>query len=859
MAKKKIFLVLDGNALLHRAWHAIPPLTASDGTVVNAVYGFTNILEKMRDQYQPDYMAVAWDLKGPTFRHEAYTEYKGTREKKEDELYAQIPMIQELLDNYGIPSLSANGYEADDIIATLAKKYGKDEMSVIAMSGDMDLLQLVDEKTHVIAFIKGVSETKEYDQKAVKERYGLDPEQLVDLKALMGDPSDNIPGIAGIGKKTAIELLQRYKSINGIWRALKDEKIESKFARKLEGRQKELKDLQVLVRLVKTVKLPGFKLDNAKTKEPDLKKLIPLFEHYGFRHLLAKYRGEKIEDRQSSSINTKVKLVEVDVLNTDVLFVVAFRAQETLFGHGALEIAVSDGKKLAVASTEEEIIKAKKLIRKAKLVVGHDLKQTMHLLEESIDSQIFDTMIASYLHASHERHFDLMSCVKRYSGVNLSENAKQKEQIEALIKIYNKLLKLLEKDKLSKLAKDIEMPLVRVLYLMEQEGIEVDQEHLDDLSVKFGSELKKLEKKIYHLAGKEFNIQSPSQLSEILFDDLKLPIKKIKKTKTGLSTAASELEKLWESHEIIPLISQYREFAKLKSTYVDALPKLIGKDGRVHTSFNQTITATGRLSSSDPNLQNIPVRTELGRAIRDAFVAKQGYKLVACDYSQFELRLASVMSQDKAFIKAFQDGADIHRRTAAEILEKNEQEVTKEERSAAKAINFGILYGMGTRNLARSSGLSKEAAQIFLDRYFELHPGIANYIEETKANAHKKGYVETLFGRRRYLNEINSGIQQLRASAERMAVNMPIQGTQADLVKIAMIRVQQWIEKNNFDIKMLLQVHDELVFEIKNQEIDNFVPKIREIMEGVWKSEIPLLVDVEIGKNWGEGLEKLNR
>ncbi|HAL49811.1 MAG: polymerase protein [Candidatus Uhrbacteria bacterium GW2011_GWD2_41_121] len=859
MKSQKRFLILDGNALLHRAWHAIPPLTAVDGTVVNAVYGFGNIIEKMREQFKPDYMAVAWDLKGPTFRHEAYIAYKAQREKKADELYAQIPMIQELLACYGVPSLSAKGYEADDIIATLAERYAKEGTDVIAMSGDMDLLQLVNDKIHVITFIKGISETKEYDPKAVKERYGLVPEQLVDLKALMGDPSDNIPGIAGIGKKTAVELLQAHESINGIWRALKDGQLEAKFARKLEGRQKELKDLQVLVRLVRTVKLPGFKLSDAKVSEPNVEKLIPLFEHYGFRHLLTKYSGEKQDFEQELSKDTKIKLVAVDVLDTDMLFVQAVRSLETLFGQGELEIAISDGKKIAIAKSKDDIKQAKSLIKKAKFVVGHDLKQVMHLFDEAITAPIFDTMIAAYLHASHERYFDLSSCAKRYVDIGLSETSKAKDQVEAIIKLYKKLAKLLEKDKVSKLAKEIEMPLVRILYLMEHEGIEVDKKHLDNLSILFGVELGKLEKKIYKLAGQEFNIQSPSQLADILFETLHLPTKKIKKTKTGFSTAASELEKLWETHEIIPLISQYREFAKLKSTYVDSLPRLIAKDGRVHTSFNQTVTATGRLSSSDPNLQNIPVRTELGRAIRDAFVAKHGYTLAACDYSQFELRLASVMSKDKNFVKAFQDGADIHRRTAAEILEKNEDKVTKEERRAAKAINFGILYGMGTHNLARSSGLSKEAAQVFLDRYFELHPGITNYIEETKASAHKHGYVETLFGRRRYLHDINSGIQQLRASAERMAVNMPIQGTQADLVKIAMIKVQEWMEKNDFDIKMLLQVHDELVFEIKNQDLDRVLPNIREIMEGVWKSEIPLLVDVEVGNNWGEGLKQLEK
>ncbi len=854
MKSEKTFIILDGNALLHRAWHAIPPLTSSDGTVVNAVYGFVNIFEKMRKQYKPDYIAVAWDLKGPTFRHEAYKQYKAQREKKEDELYAQIGIIQDLLSDYGVPSLSAKGYEADDIIATISKKFGKDDTQVIAISGDMDLLQLVCENTKVVAFVKGISETKEYNETAVRERYGLNPNQLVDLKALMGDPSDNIPGIAGIGKKTAIELLQKYETINNIWRALKSGELEKKFASKLEGKQKELKDLQVLVRLIRTVKLEGFKLSDASVKEPKLELLIPKLEKYGFKRLLQKYQGGIVVEPDTNTLK-KTKSAGVESLKADVLYVALRCAQDTLFGKGDIELALSDGAKIAIAKTSSEVEKALLLLERAKLVVGHDLKTVMHILGKQISTEIFDTMIASYLHASHERGFDLVSCAKRYADVRLTESSTIKDEIEVIIKLHKKLRKLLESDGVIDLAKNTEMPLTRVLYLMEQEGIEIDEKHLNALSARFKKELSALENKIFDISGEKFNIQSPSQLAHIIFDVLKIPVKKIKKTKTGFSTAASELEKLWEMHEIIPFISQYREYAKLKSTYVDALPKLIGKDGRVHTTFNQTVTATGRLSSSDPNLQNIPVRTELGRGIRNAFVANDGCTLVACDYSQFELRLAAVMAQDKNFIKAFQDGADIHKRTAAEILEKDENDITREERSAAKAINFGILYGMGSRNLARSSGLSKEAAEVFLARYFELHPGISNYIKTTKAFAHKKGYVETMFGRRRYLPDIHSGMQQLRSGAERMAVNMPIQGTQADLVKMAMISVQDYIEKNNLSVKMLLQVHDELVFEIKNSDLNIVIPPIRAIMENIWKSEVPLIVDVEVGKNWGEGLK----
>ncbi len=850
MAKKKVFLVLDGNALLHRAWHAIPPLTTSSGQVVNAVYGFLNIIEKMRTQYKPDYMAVAWDLAGGTFRHEAYEDYKGTREKKEDELYEQIGVIKDALDVYGIPSLSSEGYEADDVIATLAKRYAKDDIAIKVLSGDMDLLQLVNGAVRVIAFKKGISETVEYDRRAVNERYGLEPEQMVDFKALMGDPSDNIPGIEGIGKKTAATLLQKYESINGLLRALKREELEEKHAKRLRGKEKELKDMQVLVRLVRTVKLPGFRITDAKIQDPSIDELIPMLEDLEFKNLLKKYKG--VEDVDNQGSKSKKKLASIEKIKTDVVYVAARAVQADLFGKGSVEVVVSNGSKVAKAQTKDELDAFIKVLNKAKLVVGHDLKSVMHLLQVSIDASVFDTMVAAYLAASHERAFDLPACAKKYLKSSIKEGAALEDWIDVILGLYKKLEKLLQKQGVLKLAHEVEMPLVQILYIMEREGIEVDADHLKELSKKFERELRKLTKKIYTLSGEEFNIKSPSQLAHILFDVLELPTKRIKKTKTGLSTAASELEKLWEVHEIVPLISKYREFAKMKSTYVDALPELIEDDGRIHSSFNQAVTATGRLSSSEPNLQNIPVRTELGKEIRNAFTAKHGYTLVACDYSQFELRLAAVFAKDNAFVRAFQEGADIHTRTAAEILEKSEEDITKYERHAAKAINFGILYGMGPRNLARSSGLSKQEAQGFIDKYFELHPGIGNYIDEMKTKAHSDGYVETLFGRRRYLPDVNSGMQMLRAAAERMAVNMPVQGTQADLVKMAMIEVQKWIEKSELDVKMLLQVHDELVFEIKNDDIKKAVPKIKAIMESVWSSEVPLIVDVETGKHWGK-------
>ncbi|MBT4856597.1 DNA polymerase I [Candidatus Uhrbacteria bacterium] len=862
--KPKSFIILDGNALLHRAWHALPPLTTKDGIVVHAAYGFTMTVEKMLERFNPEYMAVAWDLPGGTFRHEAFKEYKANREKRPDELYAQIEIIQDLLKHYNIPSLSVAGMEADDVIGTIAKKFGcKSDLMVQIVTGDLDSLQLVkDGQAEVIFFVKGVSQTKTYDEAAVMERYELRTDQLIDLKAMMGDSSDNLPGITGVGAKTATTLLKEYDTLEGIYAAIEKGDVVEKFAKKFRGQEELAQQMKFLVTIVLDVDLGGFKLSDAKVKKPDAEALVARFRDLEFRNLLKKYaaRGlvaeKEVEEEPEAVVEPKKKktkkaaTVKLSELDGKKLCVHLLAGQQDLFGGAGASLAVSDGKKVSVVSVSdgEKVIK---VLDSAELIVGHDLKAVMHELSWSPDTTtLFDTMVAAYLLDSAARKFELETLVQEY----LKETVDLTDAIDCTKKIWDlhrDFVDIIDEEKLEKIAYEVEMPLIPVLYRMERVGIMLDEKKLSEMSVRFAGEIAELTEKIHKLAGREFNINSPAQLSDILFEDLGLPTKKIKKTKKSFSTAASELEKLWEAHEIIPFISKYREIAKLKSTYVDALPVLRKEDGRIHTSFNQTVAATGRLSSSEPNLQNIPTRTELGREIRKAFVAPKGKTLIAIDYSQFELRIAAVLADDKAFIDAFKAGADIHRRVSAQILDKPEEEVTKEERSAAKGVNFGILYGMGSRNLAKSSGLSKEEAKIFIARYFDLHPGIANYIEETKKRAHEFEFVETLFGRRRHLPEINGGIGMLVAAAERMAVNMPIQGTQADLIKMAMLVVEKWT-RDHVDVELLLQVHDELVFEVNASKVDEIVPELRSMMEGIWNSEVPLLVDVEIGNNWGE-------
>lgn len=873
---KETILLLDGNSLLHRAWHALPPLTTKDGRVVHAAYGFAMALEKMLQQFKPTYMAVAWDLPGKTFRHEVYEAYKGTREEKAQELYDQIPLIQDILDAFGIPSLSAEGFEADDVIGTLSKKAEKKQIKTLIVTGDLDALQLVDAETDVIFFQKGISETKTYDVEAILERYGLTPEELVDYKALRGDPSDNIPGVPGIGEKTAIILVQNFGSVPGILKALKADEIEEKFAKKIRGNERALKDSRYLVEIVKNVPVK-FRFDDARIKNPNREKLLHLYRDLEFRTLLRKHAGtvEAPPLEIPSRISKKKKDVQIvrelsdlvdqlSVLKPDHLAVLATEQAQDLFGASMAAIAVSDGVFCVVVQnpTDKHLEKIAEYIHAAKDIVTHDLKGLMGLTGWEMNQDVMDLKIGSYLLHPGSRTHDILSIAQNHVDEKLPEIPEQfgtEKEYEALgtitaalPKLAKVVLEALKEHEMLKVFHEIEMPLVPILFHMEKEGIQLDVKSLGAFQKTLKKRIDELTLSITKEAGVEFNINSPSQLAGILFETLKLPIKGIKKTKSGYSTAAPELEKLEGSHPIISQISEYRELTKLQSTYVEVLPKLIGRDGRIHTSFNQTVAATGRLSSSNPNLQNIPIKTELGNKIREAFVAGRGKKLIAADYSQIELRLVSVIAKDAPFIQAFQEGADVHTRTAAEVWEIAEADVTSQQRRAAKAINFGIIYGMGPRSLAKSTGMTFAEAQDFIARYFQIHQAVRNYLDETKINAHQNEFVETMFGRKRFLPEINSGVPMVVAAAERMAINMPVQGTAADLMKMAMIALDGWLKQSQWPARVLLQVHDELVVECTNEAVDAVANGMKEMMEGVASFDVPLVVDVEIGSNWGE-------
>ncbi|MBU0648511.1 DNA polymerase I [Patescibacteria group bacterium] len=877
---KKTLIILDGNALLHRAWHALPPLTDPKGRVVNAVYGFTTILFKMLKELEPQYVAITFDKPGPTFRHKEYEQYKATRVKQPDELYEQIPMVKEFLKVFKIPVFEQAGYEADDVIGTISRALdGRPDVRTIIVTGDMDALQLVDQDTEVLAFVKGLSQTILYDERAVRERYGFGPKKLIDFKAIKGDPSDNVPGVPGIGDKGAQELIKEYGGLDEIYNQIKKhpEKFKKGVLEKLKQGEKSAKLSQRLVSIV--TDLPtGFNLDKCAVKEWDRDQVVKLFAQYGFKSLLNRLppqAGGPPMARHDSEQKHRVlkdweKIQEfLKVLQKQKQFALCVETEDanlfgdTLLGMGfyfgseAYFIEIKNLKKIQAVALWKELTPPLQDPEIKK--IGHDLKSVGRSLAErgvKLAGLDFDTMIASYILASGARNHDLASVVLQELGQELGSPGDKHYFAKKVARVWalkGVLEKKMEQDGLSRLFQDIEMPLVSVLGRMEADGIKVDVAFLKKMSQRVDADLKKITKKIYKAAGQEFNVNSPQQLKEILFEKLKISSAGIRRGKTGLSTAASELWKMRDQHPIIDYVFQHRELAKLKSTYVDALPELVDKKThRLHTSFNQTVTATGRLSSSNPNLQNIPIRSPLGREIRKAFIAEPGNVLIAADYSQIELRIVAALAGDQRMIGAFERGQDIHTATAMAIWGVSQDQVDKDMRRAAKAINFGVIYGQGPHGLAQSADISFGEAKEFIDKYFEVYEDVREYMERTKALAHKFGYVETLFGRRRYLPELNSGLREVRAAAERMAINMPVQGTAADIMKMAMIKIHEALPRASKDAKMILQVHDELVFEAPRTQVKKLGQFIKQEMENVYKLKVPIVVSVEQGKNWGE-------
>ena len=920
----KKFILIDGNALMHRAYHALPPLTNKKGELVNAVYGFTSILLKVIKELKPDYMACAFDVAGPTFRDKEYKDYKAGRVKPAREFYDQIPKIKEVVKALNIPICEKQGFEADDIIGTLAKQASQasqkfikskvhkaGELETVIVTGDLDALQLIDNDTKVYTLRKGIKDTVIYDEEAVKERYELEPKQIIDFKGLRGDPSDNIPGVSGVGEKGAINLLKDFHSVEELYQAIEKNETGDLIKPRIKEKLIAQKEQALMSKKLATIKRDmDIKLDMEKCAWGDYDKseLIKLFRELEFYSLIK--RLEEANQYPVSSIKyqaTAKKTISCVVLNSENKldkFLEEIKKQnkfifKTKSSDGGIMEKKLEGMVFSLGKGKVYYLPIESETEKAGLFVNASVETRQCLvstlgkikpilenenykkigfnfkedLETLVNYQIdlkgleFDCRLAAYLLDPGKKDYSLdkiiFDCLGHHHGEEeiiherenkeKLKNASKFAKVSHLFELAARLEKELEKTKMSELFYKIEMPLIKILVKMEMSGVKLDTEILKEVSKETAAKINRLEKEIYRLSGKSFNIKSSQQLAKTLFEKMKLPTGGIKKTQTGYSTAAPELEKLADEHEIINLISEYRELTKLKSTYLDALPKLVNsKTRRLHTTFHQTVAATGRLSSSNPNLQNIPIRTETGRKIRKAFVPKEGRQLLSADYSQLELRIIASIANDSKMKKIFLEGGDIHRATAAEINQVPLDKVTPEMRRAAKSLNFGVIYGMSVFGFSQSAGISRDRAKEFIKNYLERFKGVANYIEQSKIDAKEKGYAETLWGRRRYLPELNSPNFIVKNSAERMAINMPIQGTAADIIKIAMIKIDKFIAGTHRDLSLQLQIHDELLFSVKNNNIEKTAGEIKNIMEDVEKIAVPIIVILKAGNNWGE-------
>lgn len=899
-ASKKLVLI-DGNAIIHRSYHALPPLTTKKGELVNAVYGFASTLLSVIDKFQPDYILVAFDLAGPTFRHKEFEEYKATRVKGPDELYAQIERVKELVRAFNIPIYEKEGYEADDVIGTLvrqAEENWKDGgIESIVVTGDLDILQLVSPKTKAYALRRGITDAVMYDEAAVRERYGLGPAQMIDYKGLRGDASDNIPGVKGIGEKTASELLKKYHSVEGVYHSI--DEIKGALKDKLERDKMQAFMSKKLATIVRDVPI-SLDWEQAVTHEFDRQKIVELLQELNFFSLIKRLpdssKGAALDrERPNFKNESGVKDFKFEIITDEKLdeFVELLKVQQEI----AIYLATSGGEKyyesewqgvaIAYKTGRAGYIKFSKATSQKLAAIledesikkiGYDLKYVIEVLEKygvKLKGELYDVMLSAYV-LNPGGKIELEKLVleelgeeigeKKKQGqlgleIELAEDAVQKncryaDYVFKLKHIFQEKIERISSEQgaagnLENVFRNIEMPLVEILARMETSGIRLNTLIFKGISRGIEKKIEHLEKGTYELAGMNFNLNSPKQLGEVLFEKLKLPTVEIKKLKTGFSTASGELLKLRKEHKIIEKIEEYRELFKLKTTYLDSLPKLTDENSRIHTTFNQAVTATGRLSSSEPNLQNIPIKTDLGQLLRTAFEAEPGWRLVSADYSQIDLRVVAHVSRDKKLIEIFHKGEDVHKTTAAEINKVPLSQVTEKMRRAAKALNFGIIYGMSVFGFSESAGIDREEARKFIDEYMEKFTGVADYMRRTKESARKNGFVETETGRRRYLPEINSPNFQVQSSGERMAINMPIQGLAADIVKLAMIRVREEF-KNDPEVRMILQVHDEIILEVKEKKAEAVAQKTKALMENAYQLSVPLVVDVKTGDNWGE-------
>ena len=909
--EKPLLLLFDGNALVHRAFHALPPLTVSKtGEMVNAVYGFAATLLKVLAEFKPAHWAVAFDRPAPTFRHEMFEEYKAQRPSTPDELKGQIKRVHQLVETFHIPIFEIDGFEADDVLGTLSKQANEQGIQSIIVTGDNDMLQAVLPGVKALVPRRTFNDTILYDEEAVHQKYGVQPGQITDFKALSGDASDNIPGVPGIGEKTAAKLIQQFDSLEGIYEHIEDV-TPGKLQTMLRQYQSQAFRNKELVTIVRDVPI-NLNLETCQVSTYDRDEVVRLFRKLGFINLLPRLPQEigetsGIKEAHSKGVyqivNTETGLNEL-ISQLERVSEIAIDIESTLTPSSSLQgrgikgeglsaelvgmtVSPALGKAFYIPlghrglNQPEQLPLAQVLAGLRPMLenvnahkIAYDGKHIISMLASygiEIKNLDFDPMIAAYLLGEKSLGLkalafnrlgieimpfnELIGTGKGQSSIAMLEVEQVADHactdVDILWGLKESLQDELRQQGLWKLFSEVEMPLVPVLAAMERNGVLLDTDLLRKISLELGREILKLEAEIYSSLGHEFNINSPQQLGKMLFEELRLP--QSRRTKTGYSTEASVMEALRGVHPIIELVLQYRQLAKLKSTYVDALPVLINhKTGRIHTSFNQTGTATGRLSSSEPNLQNIPVRGEMGRKIRQAIIAPPGSLLFSADYSQIDLRALAHLSRDAALIAAFASDEDIHAMTACNIFGIPRDVVTSEMRRNAKTVNFGVIYGMSGYGLEQATNFTREEASRFIALYFEKYPEVKEYIEATKEQARKLGYVQTVMGRRRFIPEINSPNRQIRQAAERMAVNAPVQGTSADIIKVAMLDLHREMKERSLKSRMLLQIHDELIFEVPEEEIEEMKSLVTELMPRAIKLLVPVKIDIKTGKNWGE-------
>ena len=867
---QKIVLI-DGHSILNRAFYGLPDLTNSEGLHTNAVYGFLTILFKILEEETPEYLTVAFDVHAPTFRHEMYAEYKGTRKPMAEELRQQVPVMKEVLKAMGIKTIECAGLEADDLIGTLSARCEKEGMEVSVISGDRDLLQLATDhvKIRIPKTRQGRTEVEDYYAADVKERYQVTPSEFIDLKALMGDSSDNIPGVPGIGEKTAAKIIVKYHSIENA-HAHADELKPPRAANAM----KEHWDLAVMSKELATINVNAefpYELAEAKLENIYTEEAYAWFQKLQFKNLLSRFDvkapSNKIEDSFHEIRNRKeaeavfekadgAACIGACIFKNKEEVLPLFADQAQIGGIGISfskedHYCIRTGPDLQISWLLEQL---SRVAAGAERFAIFDLKSQLDNLKIQKKENCFDVTVAAYLLNPLKSNYDYEDVAREQLGLVIEE--KSEEYVKVCYEAYTAfaaswiLLDKLKETGMEELFTKIEMPLVFALYHMEKNGVRVNSDALKEYGDQLAVHIQALEKEIYEEAGETFNINSPKQLGVILFEKMQIPGGK--KTKTGYSTAADVLEKLAPDHPIVSKILEYRQYAKLKSTYADGLAAYIGPDGRIHGKFNQTITATGRISSTEPNLQNIPVRTELGRMIRKVFVPEEGYVFVDADYSQIELRVLAHCSGDAHLIEAYREARDIHRITASQVFHVPFADVTDQQRRNAKAVNFGIVYGISSFGLSQDLSITRKEAAKYIDDYFQTYPGIKTFLDHAVQHAKDQGYAVTLFGRRRPVPELSSSNFMQRSFGERVAMNSPIQGTAADIIKIAMIGVDRRLKEEGLKSRLVLQVHDELLIEAEQTEVETVKEILRQEMEQAASLDVPLEIDMHTGDNWYE-------